>query len=86
MKAVDLAHIEMENEDVDDDQRHQEARHRHAEEGNGRKQAVDPGILPGRGNDTERPGLIENSRSLTALAEGGLCCSWLFLEPTGLRT
>ncbi len=53
MEAVDLAHIEMEDENIDDDQRHEEARHRHSEERYGRKQAVDPGILPRRRDDTE---------------------------------
>ena len=42
-----------EGEPVEDDQRHEEARDRHAEEGDGRGDAVAPAVLVDRADDAE---------------------------------
>ncbi|MNT66445.1 hypothetical protein D3C72_2045110 [compost metagenome] len=50
---ADFRDIEPEDQEIEDDDREEEARDRHAEEGDDAQGCIDPGILPGGGENAE---------------------------------
>ena len=53
IETADFVDVEMKDEDIDNDQRHQETWHRHAKKGDPRQHRIDPAILSRRRDNAE---------------------------------